>query len=510
MKHSTSVAVEIPHLLARNSLYNLATHLALILLGLWAIPAIVKGITRESFGLLSLVWVFVGYFSLLDLGFGRATTKFLAASLLGDRAGETRTIVWTSLTTSVGFSFVLAALFWAATPVLSTAVLSVPAHMVVEAKQAFYLVALALPFILTGAITKSVQMAAQRFDLVNIFQAAVGIGQWVGSAVVVKLGYGLTEIVVVTVASRILVTVLALLSIPRIVPHLFEGGVFWDAPVFRKLVVFGGWVFLSQMLTPLLLYLDRIFIGTFLTLTAVAYYAVQQEVLTRLLVVPQSLTTTLFPAFSEKSVQHGTTGRVGGLYFRSLKYLVLFMLPVIVVFLLYASEILTLWLGKDFAIHGAAVLQILAVGLFFNALAQVPFTILQAFGRPDLTAKFHLLELPLTVVANLVFIPLLGIVGAALAWSLRAIGDAILLFVSAHRYVGESIWSLRVGFFQRRAIVYFLPLLACASVSLMDDAVAKLIILTLFAVVYVAAAWIYGLDDVDRAFFFQLRAKIFG
>lgn len=509
MKQSTSVAVEIPHLLARNSFYNLATHLALILLGLWAIPAIVQGISRESFGLLSLVWVFVGYFSVLDLGLSRATTKFLAESLFANKPEETRAIVRTSLTASLGFSVILGGLFWAATPVLTTAILSVPADMVVEAKQAFYLVALALPFILTGAITKSVQMAAQRFDLVNIFQAAAGISQWVGSVVVVKLGHGLTEIVLVTVASRTVATVLALLFTPRIVPHVFRGTGFWDEAVFRKLVVFGGWVFLSQMLTPLLLYLDRVLIGTFLTLAAVAYYAVQQEVLARVLIVPQSLTTTLFPAFSEQSVQHGPRSRVAGIYFRSLKYLLLFMLPVIVVFVLYASDILQVWLGKDFAIHGALVLQILSVGLLFNALAQIPFVALQAYGRPDLTAKFHLIELPFTVALNLILIPLLGIVGAALAWSIRAIVDSFLLFVAAHGYVGESIRDLGSRFSQRRVMVYALPFAVCLVVPLLDHGWLKLAVMTLFAFLYMAVTWGYGFDDVDRRFFLQLRAKMF-
>jgi len=70
----------------------------------------------------------------------------------------------------------------------------------------------------------------------------------------------------------------------------------------------------------------------------------------------------------------------------------------------------------------------------------VPFAALQAQGRPDLVAKFHLLEL-------LPFIALLwwslhrfGLLGAAGAWSLRVTADAVLLF----RFSPLGISSLRV------------------------------------------------------------------
>lgn len=75
--------------------------------------------------------------------------------------------------------------------------------------------------------------------------------------------------------------------------------------------------------------------------------------------------------------------------------------------------------------------EIILLGLWINGLAFLPFSLLQAQGRPDLTAKFHALEL----------IPFLGILwlgmqwfglqGAALAWTLRVTIDAGLLFGAA-------------------------------------------------------------------------------
>ena len=100
------------------------------------------------------------------------------------------------------------------------------------------------------------------------------------------------------------------------------------------------------------------------------------------------------------------------------------------------------------------MLQILAVGVFINSLAQVPFALLQGVGRPDLTATLHLIELPLYL---------------GLLWWLdqhardrrrghrldRASGvDALFLFGLAKRFLpGRSPIRLRTTLFPALALL---------------------------------------------------------
>jgi len=55
----------------------------------------------------------------------------------------------------------------------------------------------------------------------------------------------------------------------------------------------------------------------------------------------------------------------------------------------------------------------------------------QGYGRPDIAAKFHLLELPFYLITLSLALRWYGIVGAAVAWTLRVTLDASLLFVAA-------------------------------------------------------------------------------
>uniref|UniRef100_UPI0034E2C47B oligosaccharide flippase family protein n=1 Tax=Methanothrix sp. TaxID=90426 RepID=UPI0034E2C47B len=68
-------------LIARNAVLNLIGQAVPLLVGVLTIPFVVRGLGTDRFGLLSLAWVVLGYFTIFDLGLGRATTKYVAEAL---------------------------------------------------------------------------------------------------------------------------------------------------------------------------------------------------------------------------------------------------------------------------------------------------------------------------------------------------------------------------------------------------------------------------------------------
>src|SRR5512139_3103037 len=83
--------------LAKNSLINLAGFGLPLLVGLVTIPLIVRGFGVERFGVLTLAWAVIGYFSLFDMGIGRAITQSMAARLGSASARDVSRLVWTGL-----------------------------------------------------------------------------------------------------------------------------------------------------------------------------------------------------------------------------------------------------------------------------------------------------------------------------------------------------------------------------------------------------------------------------
>jgi len=62
-----------------------------------AIPPLIRGIGAARFGILSLAYIIIGYFSLFDLGIGRALTKLIADQLGAGEEDSIPPLAWTSM-----------------------------------------------------------------------------------------------------------------------------------------------------------------------------------------------------------------------------------------------------------------------------------------------------------------------------------------------------------------------------------------------------------------------------
>ena len=85
-------------LIARNTLMNLIGQALPLVVGVVTIPLVVHGLGTDRFGLLSLAWVVLGYFTIFDLGLGRATTKYVSEALGKGEGDQVHQIIWTAVT----------------------------------------------------------------------------------------------------------------------------------------------------------------------------------------------------------------------------------------------------------------------------------------------------------------------------------------------------------------------------------------------------------------------------
>ena len=83
--------------IARNVVWNLAGLATPLLVAIFAIPLLIDGMGVERFGLLAIIWMGVGYFSLFDMGFGRALTKLVAGHLGTGKTSDLGSLIWTAL-----------------------------------------------------------------------------------------------------------------------------------------------------------------------------------------------------------------------------------------------------------------------------------------------------------------------------------------------------------------------------------------------------------------------------
>src|ERR1700730_15903434 len=479
------------HRLARNTIWNLVGTSAPMLVAFFCIPMVVKGLGTDRFGIVTLVWALIGYATLFDLGLGRALTQLVAQKLGTGEHEDVPPLLWTSLSLLLLLGVAGCIVIILLAPWLVTR-LHVPAALAHETLYSIYLLGFSLPATISTAGLRGVLEAYQRFDLVNALRIPMGIFAYASPLLVLPFSKSLVPVISVLVAGRVIFwgahLVLCIVAIPTL-----RRGIGFQRTVMGTLLRFGGWMTVSNIIGPLMVTMDRFIIGSFLAVDAVAFYATPYEVITKFWLIPGSLLGVMFPAFSTSFVQN--RGKAATLYGLSVKYLLLTLFPLILIVVVLAQYGLNLWLGPEFAQRSTGVLQWLAVGVFLNCLAAAPFAVLQGAGRPDLTAKLHIMELPVYSLALVSLTKFHGIEGAAIAWTGRVVIDAAVLFVLAGRFLPVHL-SIKLQ--TRLLIGGALALFALG--TLPSTLMAKLLFLLLVLLPFVLVTWFELLWPAERNF----------
>lgn len=414
-------------LLVRNVIWNLLGAGLPLLVALWAIPRLINGMGTERYGLLTIIWMGVSYFSLFDLGIGRALTKLVAEYLGEGREEEHTSLAATGLKLMFAlgiFAMILLALI---TPWLAHRVLNIPRNLLSEAVWSFWILSATLPFVISTSGQIGVLQAHQRFVHINSVRLLLGVTTFLGPALIMTVSPSLVATTTVLGGARVIAWI-AYYYLSR--PYINKQNIrttFKNKKHVKKILTFGGWITVSNIISPLMTYFDRFVIGVLLTMTAVTYYTTPFDIVTRLWIIPEAIIGVLFPALTTALVYDPLRARK--IFTIAARSLFLIMFPLLAFIILFAPEALTLWLGSEFANQSGPVLRWLTIGVFINCMARLPFISLQACGRPDLVAKANAIELIPYLLVLWLMIETFGITGAAATWTVRIIVDTIILYI---------------------------------------------------------------------------------
>ena len=407
-----------------NTGWNLCGTVLPMSIGIFVIPRLVHTLGAGRYGLLTIAWSLVGYLSLFDFGMGRSLTKLIAERLGSGDVAEVPKLWSGSILLITAQGIVGGGLLALLVPWLSRSALKMPQALQSDARSSLYFVALIIPVVTSSACLRGFLEAYCAFPALNIVKICLGVAGFLGPLVAIHVSSTAAAAILTILFARLLACVAYFVLCLRIARFPFRI-CFLSTRELAMIVRLGGWMTVSNLVSPLMNSLDTFLIGVLVAVSQVQYYSIPADVVTKGLLLPSSLAAVLFPVFSSMAlVDRRQTEQV---YARSLRVLAGCLAPFVLLCGFLAKPGLSLWLGPDFAQHSYRIAQVIALGVFANGIASVPFALIQASGRPDITAKIHLLELPLYAVAVYTLTMHLGILGTAIAWTARTSLDAILL-----------------------------------------------------------------------------------
>jgi len=481
---------------AHNSLLNGVGSLLPLLVGVLAIPYTIHGLGTARFGILSLAWMVLGYFTMFDLGLGRSATRFLAEALSANQRYRVPSLFWSAIVLQVAFALILVGFLLPYYSTLVRRFVGVAPALLPETSVVVLLVIVSIPVIQLATAFRGIVESTQRFDLVNIICCPSNCATFLIPVLAIHFGCTLPAIVVLLLLNKLLgllaYAVCAFIILPEArefrLPRWLEC---------KQLFGFGGWVTVSSVLGPLFNYFERLVIISYLSIEMFAYYSAPLEMLGKTVVIASSVSAALFPIFSGyKSTVYAATDT----FIRPLKYVLWVMSALAIILVGTATPLLSIWLGQNFGVHGAQPFRILTLAFLLNGLTYIPWSAILGLNRPEWKAKLDLCQLPIYVALCLIVIPRYGLPGAAICRLVfTGVDFAWLLFLGMRllglrsREIRSKLGSSAILSVAAISTTLLLAFCGFRSVQTFVGAVA-------IAAVYICSVVWLATDETDRNF----------
>ena len=208
----------------------------------------------------------------------------------------------------------------------------------------------------------------------------------------------------------------------------------WKRPtLFRSYIKFALPLTLIAIAGAITLNLDKILIGYFDSPGDVAYYSSSQTFIRTFNVIGTSVSALAFPTFSRLHVKGDLAG-IRRVTHAAERYISMIGTPIVVLFVLFPTEICVTFFGAQFAPSGD-VLRFLSIWLWLTLLNQVYISQILGVDRPDISAKRTMGTFILNVILLFIFVPneLFGVKMLGMSYTGAAIATAItavVLFIS--------------------------------------------------------------------------------
>lgn len=410
--------------ISKNAAYNVLGAALPSALTLVTVPLYLDVVGIERYGVLTLFWVILGYSGFLEWGLGSAVARKIAENGNEDNTAVAD-VFWTSVWLSLLLGIVGAAVIYFGATFYFSNIADVTTEFRSEIARTVPLLAPVVPLVMLGGALGGALQGRERFLALN---AAGAMGSTLVSVLPLLLAYLWTPKLQVLIAGALAGRLIALLwlfwSCKKAVPVARPRKL--SPRVAKDLLGFGGWVALTNVATGVLATVDRLVIGSKIGAASVPAYAIPFGLVSRMVLIPHSLSAALFPRFAyvdEEERQRLTSS--------SIQAIAVLVTPMAIAIVAVAEPFFRIWIGPELAATSVPIAYVLVGGFWVYSISHTAFSMLQATGRPKVVSKLLLAEIIPYWAALLIGISEYGLIGAAIAFSLRVTVECVILLTLA-------------------------------------------------------------------------------
>lgn len=430
----------------RNTAYNAVGRFWEIVVALFMSPYIVRHIGIERFGIWALISVLTGSFGLMDFGIRASFVRFIAEyHAKGDTEGINRVV-------NTGFVFYsgLAVLICAAGLMFvapAAVFLKISAGLRPEAQYVFLVGIFVFAAGNSFSPVVALQSGLQRMDVSSVISAALSVPNVVGTVIFLETGCGLPGLIMNNAIQSVIACAVNFSAAHRIMPQFKFNPFCFDRAAFVKLFGFGYKIQVTAWAGWINTQMVKILLARFLGVSDVSFYSLADNVIGKLKEFPLMVASAVMPAASELGTRTEREAlRI--LYFRTMKYQALVLLPIAGGTLLLSRSFMALWMGQGFE-KAAVIMQILMAGTIFTVLTSPGASVLNGIGKPQYAMRSAMIAIPVNLILSVWLVTKAGYCGIPIAVSAAFFVSAVYFILAAGRIIGISIREMTAKAFMK-------------------------------------------------------------
>ncbi|MDB9300326.1 flippase [Halorubrum ezzemoulense] len=341
-----------------------------------------------------------------------------------------------------------------------------------------------------GAI-RGTTRAAPRVYIQNV---TLPISRLVFLLIFISLGLGAVGVAWAYLLSYMIAAALATYFVVKLTPVIKSGP---TPRMYRTLLSFSAPLIVASIMRLVLSDIDILMIGYLKSTVDVAEYNVIYQLSSLTTVFLSSVSYVFLPLLSK--IDNDGNSEMGSLLYRSVaKWLFVVTLPFIFVLISFPELTLSLIFGSEY-VSGAPALVVLTLGFFIHTIFGPNVESLASIGETRTIMRIDVVAAVTNVFLNVTLIPMIDILGAAVATTLSYI--LMNIMYSRRLYRIEGYYPFARNTAPTLIAMIVITIIATICIHVVQNPVLQLVVCIIFLIGFFTIIYLLAIGEDERAIF---------
>jgi O-antigen/teichoic acid export membrane protein len=470
------------------------------LVGFIYIPLLIFYLGKEEYGLYQLMGSFLVYLSLFDFGLSNTVTRYYSKYIaLKDEEGKENllalsTIIYLLLTLILVVCggilyFYLESIF----------ANSLTSSEIEVAKKMYIVILINVAIIISTSVFNSVIISYERF----VFFKGLTIVQAILLPVIV------IAIFSIEASAFILILIQTGINILGVVLKIYYSYKkinvkiklhYLDTSLLKEMVRYSFFIFITALMDQIFWRSDQIVLGSIVGTASVASYSIGSQILMYYMTLSTAMSGVFLPNITKKVAENVSNEELSNIFIKIGRLQYLLLGAVLVGFILFGKEFITIWVGEDF-VQSYYITLLIIIPFTIDLIQNIGLTILQAKNMYSFRAIVFFIMSILKVGISIPLAFKYGGIGAAAATGFSySIGNGIVMNIYYYKKVGLNIFSFWKEIFKLSisfAIIFGFGILI-DHIHLDSQILSLLVKLSIYSVIYLLIIWKLGMNEYEK------------